>query len=240
MPENTKTIDTFYSYAQTRGTSLTENTFCIENALFFSLRQILTLWVYATKDVQGDVVCGLNSGSGSAASAMLACNSGFRATGGWTQGTTADYNTCCMALGIMNPWGKQWQFIGETIFNGGAYKFAYDGADHYAVASGTFAGAPSSWINTGVISPTSGNGQYISEIAGNTYLPCVPSAASGASSSSYYCDVWYYNSGDRCCFAGAAVYNSSGMAGAFALVCANAVGGSSWDVGARLCAYGGE
>ena len=240
VPENTKTIDTFYSYAQTRGTSLTENTFCIENALFFSLRQILTLWVYATKDVQGDVVCGLNNGSGSAASALLACNSGFSATGGWTQGTTADYNTCCMALGIMNPWGKQWQFIGETIFNGGAYKFAYDGADHYAVASGTFAGAPATWINTGAISPAGSSGQYISEIAGNLHLPCVPSAASGASSSSYYCDIWYYNSGDRCCMAGAAVDSSSGMAGAFALSCYAAVSYSYWSLGARLCAYGGE
>lgn len=240
VPENTQTIDTFYSYAQARGTGLTENTFCIENALFFSLRQILTLWVYGTKNVQDDVARGLNSGSGSGAAAMLACNSGFSTTGGWTQGTTANYTTCCMALGIMNPWGKQWQFIGETIFNGGAYKFAYDGADHYAVASGTYADAPSSWINTGVISPAGSSGQYISEIAGNQYLPCVPSAATGASSSSYYCDVWYYAAGDRCCVAGARVSNASGLAGAFALSCSNAVSDSGWDVGARLCAYGGE
>lgn len=240
VPENTQTIDTFYSYAQARGTGLTENTFCIENALFFSLRQILTLWVYGTKNVQDDVARGLNSGSGSGAAAMLACNSGFSTTGGWTQGTTANYTTCCMALGIMNPWGKQWQFIGETIFNGGAYKFAYDGADHYAVASGTYADAPSSWINTGVISPAGSSGQYISEIAGNQYLPCVPSAATGASSSSYYCDIWYYAAGDRCCLAGTAVNAASGMAGAFALLCANAVSNSAWNVGARLCAYGGE
>ena len=210
VPENTQTIDTFYSYARARGTGMRDNTFAIENAMFFSLRQILTLWVYGTKNVQDDVARGLNSGSGSGAAALLACNSGFSTTGGWTQGSTANYTTCCMALGIMNPWGKQWQFIGETIFNGGAYKFAYDGADHYAVASGTFAGAPATWINTGAISPTSGNGQYISEIAGNAYLPCVPSAASGASSSSYYCDVWYYASGDRCCVAGAYVNAASG------------------------------
>lgn len=240
VPENTQTIDTFYSYARARGTGMRDNTFAIENAMFFSLRQILTLWVYGTKNVQDDVARGLNSGSGSGAAALLACNSGFSTTGGWTQGTTANYTTCCMALGIMNPWGKQWQFIGETIFNGGAYKFAYDGADHYAVASGTFADAPSSWINTGIISPAGSNGQYISEIAGNLHLPCVPSAASGASSSSYYCDIWYYNSGDRCCFAGAAVVASSGMAGAFALNCSDAVSSSYWNVGARLCAYGGE
>lgn len=236
VPSNTQNIDWFYNQAHAGGAGMDENTYGITNAPERMLVGILHLFVYMTKNMQ-DIVRGLNSGSGSAASALGAVNAGFSPTGGWTQGTTANYTTCCMTLGIMNWYGKQWQFWGETIFNGGSWMVAFDAALHYAIASGTFAAAPSGWITVNAGTPTNMSQSYITEVSGNRNLPLVPTAASGGSASTFFADAAWSNTGDRCCASGATVFNASGLAGLFALVVGHAVSYSDWKFGARLRAH---
>ena len=233
VPSNTQNIDWFYNQAHAGGAGMDENTYGITNAPERMLVGILHLFVYATKNLQS-IVCGLSQGPGGSASALGAVNANFSPTGGWTQGTTANYTTNCMTLGLMNWYGKQWQFWGETIFNGGSWKIAFDAAQHYAVASGTFAGAPAGWITVNAGTPTNMSQSYITEISGNKYLPFVPTAASGGSASTYYCDGAWSATGDRCCVSGARVETASGLAGLFALNVNDAVSSSFWAVGARL------
>ena len=236
VPSNTQNIDWFYNQAHAGGSGMDENTYGITNAPERMLVGILHLFVYATKNMQ-DIVRGLNSGSGSSASALGAVNANFSPTGGWTQGTTANYTTNCMTLGLMNWYGKQWQFWGETIFNGGSWKAAFDAALHYAVASGTFAGAPAGWITVNAGTPTNMSQSYITEVSGNRNLPLVPTAASGGSASTFFADAAWSSTGDRCCFSGATVGDASGVAGLFALAVSGAVSNSSWHIGARLRAH---
>ena len=236
VPSNTQNIDWFYNQAHAGGAGMDENTYGITNAPERMLVGILHLFVYATKNMQ-DIVRGLNSGSGSSASALGAVNANFSPTGGWTQGTTANYTTNCMTLGLMNWYGKQWQFWGETIFNGGSWKVAFDAALHYAIASGTFAGAPAGWITVNAGTPTNISQSYITEVSGNRNLPLVPTAASGGSASTFFADAAWSATGDRCCFSGADVYNASGMAGLFALGVHDGVSRSNWSIGARLRAH---
>ena len=142
-----------------------------------------------------------------------------------------------MTLGIMNWYGKQWQYWGETIFNGGSWKVAFDAALHYAIASGTFAAAPSGWITVNAGTPTNMSQSYITEVSGNRNLPLVPTAASGGSASTFFADAAWSSTGDRCCYSGAAVTDASGVAGLFALDVSSAVSLSNWTVGARLRAH---
>jgi hypothetical protein len=239
IPSNSENIDWFYDLAHAGGASMSENTYGITNAPERMLVGILHLFVYATKNLQS-IVCGLNKGStmGTSESALGAVNANFSPTGGWTQGTTANYSTCCMTLGLMNWYGKQWQLWGETIFNGGSWKVSFDAAQHYAVASGTFAGAPAGWITVNAGTPTNVSSRsYITEIAGNKYLPFVPTAASGGSESTYYCDGMQSNTGDRCCCSGSRGFDPSGIAGLFSLATYLNVSDASWLVGARLRAH---
>ena len=236
VPSNTQNIDWFYNQAHAGGAGMDENTYGITNAPERMLVGILHLFVYATKNMQ-DIVRGLNSGSGSSASALGAVNANFSPTGGWTQGTTANYTTNCMTLGLMNWYGKQWQFWGETIFNGGSWKVAFDAALHYAVASGTFAGAPAGWITVNAGTPTNMSQSYITEVSGNRNLPLVPTAASGGSASTFFADAAWSATGDRYCISGADVSAASGMAGLFALSVNYAVSLSAWSLGARLRAH---
>lgn len=236
VPSNTQNIDWFYNQAHAGGAGMDENTYGITNAPERMLVGILHLFVYATKNMQ-DIVRGLNSGSGSSASALGAVNANFSPTGGWTQGTTANYTTNCMTLGLMNWYGKQWQFWGETIFNGGSWKVAFDAALHYAIASGTFAGAPAGWITVNAGTPTNMSQSYITEVSGNRNLPLVPTAASGGSASTFFADAAWSATGDRCCSSGTNVVSASGMAGLFALAVNDAVSASYWGLGARLRAH---
>lgn len=233
VPSNSQNIDWFSAQAKNGGSGMSTNTYGIENVLDWMMLITLHMFVYKTTHMQG-IVCGLNKGSGSGASDLQGCNAGFSATGGWTQGTTANYTTCCMTLGIMNVYGKQWQFIGNCIFNGGNWKFATDPADYYNVASGTYAGAPSAWTVVAAGTPTNMSQSYITEICGNNVAPYLPKAASGGSASTYYCDAAWSATGDRCCFVGAAVYIASGVAGVFAVDVDSAVSASYWLIGARL------
>ena len=237
VPSNGQNIDWFYNQAHAGGSGMDENTYGITNAPERMLVGILHLFVYATKNLQS-IVCGLNSNTGSAESAFGAVNEDFSPTGGWTQGTTANYRTCCMTLGLMNWYGKQWQFWGETIFSGGSWKIALDAAQHYAVASGTFQGAPPEWIRVDAGTPTGITANYITEVSGNKYLPFVPITASGGNSSTYFCDAtWVSSADDRCCRSGGAVNDSSGVAGLFALNLNSTVASSNWIIGARLRAH---
>lgn len=236
VPSNTQNIDWFYNQAHAGGAGMDENTYGITNAPERMLVGILHLFVYATKNMQ-DIVRGLNSGSGSSASALGAVNANFSPTGGWTQGTTANYTTNCMTLGLMNWYGKQWQFWGETIFNGGSWKVAFDAALHYAIASGTFAGAPAGWITVNAGTPTNMSQSYITEVSGNRNLPLVPTAASGGSASTFFADAAWSATGDHCCISGASVLDASGIAGLFALTVYHAVSVSYWSIGARLRAH---
>lgn len=236
VPSNTQNIDWVYNQAHAGGAGMDENTYGITNAPERMLVGILHLFVYATKNMQ-DIVRGLNSGSGSSASALGAVNANFSPTGGWTQGTTANYTTNCMTLGLMNWYGKQWQFWGETIFNGGSWKVAFDAALHYAIASGTFAGAPAGWITVNAGTPTNMSQSYITEVSGNRNLPLVPTAASGGSASTFFADAAWSATGDRCCGSGGAVNSASGWAGLFALGVDRAVSNSTWSIGARLRAH---
>ena len=236
VPSNTQNIDWFYNQAHAGGAGMDENTYGITNAPERMLVGILHLFVYATKNMQ-DIVRGLNPGSGSSASALGAVNANFSPTGGWTQGTTANYTTNCMTLGLMNWYGKQWQFWGETIFNGGSWKVAFDAALHYAIASGTFAGAPAGWITVNAGTPTNMSQSYITEVSGNRNLPLVPTAASGGSASTFFADAAWSATGDCCCISGADVHNASGVAGLFALAVDDAVSHSNWHIGARLRAH---
>ena len=236
VPSNTQNIDWFYNQAHAGGAGMDENTYGITNAPERMLVGILHLFVYATKNMQ-DIVRGLNSGSGSSASALGAVNANFSPTGGWTQGTTANYTTNCMTLGLMNWYGKQWQFWGETIFNGGSWKVAFDAALHYAIASGTFAGAPAGWITVNAGTPTNMSQSYITEVSGNRNLPLVPTAASGGSASTFFADAAWSATGDRVCTSGASVTDASGVAGLFSLHVNVAVSASNWNIGARLRAH---
>jgi hypothetical protein len=236
VPSNNQDIDWFYNQAHAGGACMSENTYGITNAPERMLVGILHLFVYATKNLQS-IVCGLNHGSGSSAPALGAVNADFSPTGGWTQGTTANYTTCCMTLGLMNWYGKQWQFWGETIFNGGSFKVAFDAAQHYAVASGSFSGAPSEWITVDTGTPKTASGNFITEIAGNRYLPFVPTKIAGGSASTYYCDGEWADTGARCCSSGAALSNDQGTAGLFALSVKEELTDSYWRIGARLRAH---
>lgn len=232
-PASAQNIDYFYTQAHNGGT-----TYHIENLPQRMLMIGLHLFLYATKNIQS-IVCGLNKGSGSSVADCQAVNAGFSAIGGWTQGTTANYNTCCMTMGIMNYFGKHWQFTGETIFNGGNWKFAMDANDHYQnMASGSYANAPAAWTVVQAGTATNLSQSYVGVVSGDARAPFIP-VSSGGSSTTYYCDAAWSATGDCCCFSGAYVAIAAGLAGLFAFAVNNALSGSAWVVGARLLIHGG-
>ena len=89
VPSNSQNIDWFSAQAKNGGVGMSTNTYGIENMLDWMMLITLHMFVYKTTHIQS-IVCGLNKGSGSSASDLLGCNSGFSATGGWNQGATGN------------------------------------------------------------------------------------------------------------------------------------------------------
>lgn len=199
-----------WSRAREGGTSMgAYNTYGVYCMPDISLIGILHVFLYATKDIQSIV-----KGSNFAGNVVI--NDSFSATGGWTQGTTDDYEHGCMTMGIMNFFGNAGFMIGNAIGVGNHnIVFAKDTNDFYNISGGS-SGVPSTWVSAGVDIPgtSSSTWNFTKDINGsNTLIPIAPRLG-GGSNSTYFCDGTISSTGDRTVYYGGA-WNEVGAAGIF-------------------------
>lgn len=150
--------------------------------------------------VKGDRNCQNAYGNGlvSAGSAKPVTGD-WSATSPWINGTTEDSTHCVTALGVHNPWGNVWKFMGEARRDANVFKISVlGGKDHYNIESG----AASTWksINASV---TAG---VPSEIVGVAEFPFLASATSGTDYSKYYSDQFYATNNAGQCVAMGGIY----------------------------------
>lgn len=136
--------------------------------------------------------------------------------------------TSVIYRGIENLWGNIWEWVDNlNIRNNQGYTdiegriASYSDTDFgtvYSAMSATFP-ATNNYMVTPLIDPVSG-------------LSCLP-ATVGGGSSSYYCDYYYQNTGDRAARVGGYLSNGS-VDGPWYWYLYAAASGTDWDIGARL------
>lgn len=219
----------FYNYARARGSGAAVNTYTTQTGIVDTLMNILHDFVYLTKNMQGDVAQGYCDGAGSMTKAI---SDDVSVTGGNTQGSTSVNTMNCVTCGLINYYAYLWRFKNESIQNGSKLKMAVDNADHYNITTGSYAGAPETWVELDLGVPVGAANSFITAISGNKYWPQAPTAV-GSSSTTYFCDAFYSDAGDHCCIVGGGVYCGASD-GLFCAAVSTAVGYACWDLGARL------
>ena len=136
--------------------------------------------------------------------------------------------TAVVYRGIENLWGNIWEWVDNlNIRNNQGYTdiegriASYNDTDFGTVYSPMSAAFPAT--NNYFVSP------LIDSVSG---LSCLP-ATVGGGSSSYYCDYYYQNTGDRAARVGGSLVSGSND-GPWCWHLSNAASYAYWDIGARL------
>ena len=194
-PSNNGARATFRDRSKNKGTG-----WSLIDIAAVSAIQMLCMVEFATNNAQaviGRGYCDNNNESAASGS----CDSVPNLTG---RPSGTDGKTGVVYRGIENFWGNVWQWVDGVNFNGGKYyvcndqsKYADDTATGYEELS-----------FTGVTSGTS----YITEEGldtGNNPHIMLPSAVSGGSASTYYCDCYWSASNWRAFICGGSWNNGS-------------------------------
>lgn len=222
-PTNTKSNDTFTQYAWNCGATYNSTIY-----LTYLLWQILLTWCYGVLNFQDKVAKGYSSG-GSSAADLHDAQTNFSLTGGDTQGDTSDTSIDAVVGGIKNFYAHMWHMLGGATANAGVVTIQTDQADKAKVTVGS-----ATWERLSGTMPTS-EGYVKTTMAQDkgTFLP----VAIGGSSSTYFCDYYYYAAGQNQLLAGGRCSHGA-LCGPFYVDANAAVGyGGTWSYGARLQAY---
>lgn len=197
----------------------------------------LFLMVYGTRNGQaacGNGLVGLSAASPVGTPAVI--------TSGMTYGSTSNSTTHVKALHCVNPWGNVWEFRdGFIMFDGRVYVNPSAKGMINLNPSGS-AVSESAVISAGyrnvVQAQTDNSGGSIVQVSGSDVAPFVPGpgmsgGSTGGSTSLYFCDNFWTNTGARIANVGAH-WDDGANAGPFALVAGNAPSVAGGDFGARL------
>lgn len=182
-------------------------------------------FVKGNRDCQtayGNGICG--------ASAVQPLNTSWSATSPWINGTTANQKSGVTALGIHNPWGNQYRFMGEMRNDGGTVKFSVlGGKDHYNIESGT----ASTWKSLSMYTTSSWG--CVAEISGTCQeYPFMATSVSGTDYSKFYADGAYGSSSSGLVVYVSGLYSSGLRCGPLYVRAADGASYSYSSVGARL------
>lgn len=139
-------------------------------------------------------------------------------------------------LGLEDCYYSKWECVqGVNILNG---KWViYDGGEFpdMDVDALEDAGATNIRVYQNTLGATDGGSGFIAKLAHGRYGDVIPIAI-GGSDSTYYCDYFWYNTGNRCFYRSGSVVGS--LCGVFVADASNASSGSLATVGSRLAYYG--
>lgn len=217
-PTTNITRASFRSYAKAKGSKWSQ----VDLATWSAFQMLVTIEC-GTRDVQTAYGEGYSASSHTACISTGTCDSVPNLCG---RPAGTSNNVGVIVYGIENPWGNLWKFLDGINWNSGTYyictnqdNFADDTASNYIAMA--FSGA----------SCTSGS--YISQMGiDSDHMGILLPTQTNGSSSTYYCDLIWLQSGWRVLFVGGGW--SHGLACGF---CFNFSGGSSVassDIGSRL------
>lgn len=140
-------------------------------------------------------------------------------------------------LGLEDCYYSKWEFVqGVNILNG---KWViYDGGEFpdMDVDALEDAGATNIRVYQNTLGTTASGSGFITKLAHGRYGDVIP-IATGGSDSTYYCDYFWYNTGNRCFYRSGRSGNGS-RCGVFVAHADNTSSDSSTYVGSRLAYYG--
>lgn len=216
-PSNNATRATFRTNAKAKGAG-----WGIIDISTVSAIQMLIMVEYATNDVQTAIGDGYTSSSNRISSGT--CDN----VPGLTGRPAGTSNTVDVVWrGIEGFWGNLWEWLDGLNFYNGAYLVCNDQSSY---ADGTSTG----YTSLGYTGATNWSSSYIKEMGYDASAPAyMLPIVGGGSSSTYYCDIVYSNTGWRIAQCGGG-YTSGAEAGLFAQAVTNASSATDLAVGSRL------
>ena len=224
-PCNTVAGNTQIAYAKANGTGWDVDEYNLRRLINY-----LLILISKTTDTQTAFGYGRYTG-GSSASALI--KSGTLDDKGMFWGDTN--NNSMKVFHIENWWGNIWKITNGIIQSGGKlyYKMCEGFADGSTIQDYQQTSA-TGYIDSGITNGGTVSECYIKEMALVPHLGLVPKSTAGGSSTTYYCDGFWSNSGvvGFARFGGDS--NNGFLVGAFAFNVNDAVSNSNWNHGVSL------
>lgn len=221
-PTANTTAETEATYANANGDGWDTTTWADED-----LMRIMGILIFRRLNFQK--ACGYNCGSSSSA---LTHNTGTANTKGMFYGQESTSQYATKYFGMENWWGHRWRRCNGLMCINRRY---YVKLTHSTIDGSTVTGynrTASGYIDTGIDCPSASE-SYIKTISGDKRLITAPIVVSGASSTTYFCDAAWSNTGTTQLFCGGCV-NSGVDAGLFAWAVDHAPSLSYWTYGASV------
>lgn len=221
-PTSNTTAETEATYATANGEGWNTTVWADEDLL-----RIMGILMFRRLNFQK--ACGYNCGSSSSA---LTHNTGTANQKGMFYGQESTSAYATKYFGSENWWGHRWRRCNGLMCISRRY---YVKLTHSTVDGSTVTGynrTASGYIDTGIDCPSASE-SYIKTVAGDNKLITAPTVVSGASSTTYFCDAAWSNTGTTQLLCGGAV-NAGVASGLFAWVVNSAPSSSNWSYGASV------
>ena len=192
------------------------------------LLQMLGILFFGRLNLQ--VACGYNPGSSTSAITHV---NGTANTKGMFYGHASTNAVGTKFFGMENWWGHRWRRPNGLMTDGYRVKVKLTNSTIDGSTATGYNRTGDGYIDTGVDVPGGMSQSYIKKISGDPRCATAPIIASGASSTTYYCDAAWSASGLRQLFLGGSVADGA-AAGLFAFNVRHAPGSASWYLGASL------